>query len=138
MEHMNWEQLARYLNGEARPEDQAEIGEWLSADKENREIFESLKDKWDKTANMNKEQYNVDKASGLKCPVCAVFFQYPGSLWWKPTIPLHFVCRKCHLELDIKCLTLTNETLISELKAIGKGEQAFPSWMRGNITGDEE
>jgi len=85
-----------------------------------------------------KEQYNVDKASGLKCPVCAVFFQYPGSLWWKPTIPLHFVCRKCHLEFDIKCLTLTNETLITELKAIGKGEQAFPSWMKGNIQGDEE
>ena len=85
-----------------------------------------------------KDKYDVDKASGLKCPVCAVFFQYPGSLWYKSYRPDHFVCRKCHLEFTLTCNTIDNADLITELKLIGKGEQAFPSWMKGNIRGDED
>jgi len=62
IEHIDWEQLARFVNGEATEEDLTEIEEWLSADIKNRELFESLKDKWDKIGTMNKEQYNVDRA----------------------------------------------------------------------------
>ncbi len=62
IEYIDWEQLARYINDESTEEDRSEVNEWLSADKENRELFESLRDKWDKTGTMNKEQYNVDKA----------------------------------------------------------------------------
>jgi len=85
-----------------------------------------------------KEKYSVEKASGLKCPVCAVFFQFPGSLWYNPKNPTHFICRKCRLEFNINCLTLPISDIITELKAIGKGEQPFPSWMKGNITGGGE
>lgn len=100
----------------------------------------SLASRLQKTGELTefKEKYNVDKASGLKCPVCAVFFQFPGSLWLNRNDHTKFVCRKCLLEFVLACLTLPNDTLMGELKTIGKGEQTLPSWMKGNITGDED
>ena len=62
MEQIDWEQLARYLNGEATGEDQLRIDEWLEADKANRELFGLLKTNWEKTGAMNKEKYDVDSA----------------------------------------------------------------------------
>lgn len=85
-----------------------------------------------------KERYGVERTSGLKCPVCATFFQFPGSLWLNESDHTKFVCKKCRLEFKVECLTIPNDNLMKELRKIGKGEQAFPSWMKGNITGGEE
>jgi len=86
-----------------------------------------------------KEKYNVEKSSGLKCPVCGAFFQYPpGSLWYSPTNPTHFVCRKCRLEFNLNCITLPIPDIIKELKGSGKGEHTLPSWIEGNTTGGED
>ena len=78
-----------------------------------------------------KEKYNVERATPLKCPACAVFFQWPGSLWINKTSPTRFVCKKCKLEFTLACLTLSNDNLIEELRKIAKGEQkSFPSWYK--------
>jgi len=77
-----------------------------------------------------KDKFGVEKASGLKCPACAAFFQYPGSLWYRPINPIHFVCRKCKLEFRIDSLTVPNLELIEEVKRISKGKGGFPSWLK--------
>jgi ferric-dicitrate binding protein FerR (iron transport regulator) len=62
MEHIDWEKMAKLINGEASSEDKSEMEDWLSADEENRKLYNTLKRNWDKTGMMNKEQYDVDKA----------------------------------------------------------------------------
>jgi len=75
-----------------------------------------------------KEKYNTERATPLKCPVCAVFFQYPGSLWINKDDHTKFVCRKCKLEFTLKCLTLDNDILISDLRKAAKGELTEINW----------
>lgn len=78
-----------------------------------------------------KEKYNTEKATPLKCPTCAAFFQWPGSLWINKDDDKKFVCRKCKLEYTITCHTLSVDSLIKEIRKISKGEQTgLPSWLK--------
>lgn len=64
-----------------------------------------------------KERYSVTQASGLRCPKCSQYGLGGGSLWWDPSLSKHFVCRKCLLEFEIKCLTRPIEKVIEEVKS---------------------
>ena len=75
-----------------------------------------------------KEKYNTERATPLKCPVCAQFYQYPGSLWINKNDHTKFVCRKCKLEFKLECLTVDNEILISDLRKAAKGELTSINW----------
>ena len=75
-----------------------------------------------------KEKYNTERATPLKCPVCAVFYQYPGSLWINKDNPIEFVCRKCHFQFRLECHTVPNEKLIEDLRKAAKGELTSISW----------
>jgi len=75
-----------------------------------------------------KEKYNTERATPLKCPVCAQFYQYPGSLWIDKDDPTKFVCRKCKLEFELKCLTVPNSLLIEDLRKAAKGELTSINW----------
>ena len=63
-----------------------------------------------------KEKYQVSQASGLRCPKCTQYGLGGGSLWWDSLRSSHFVCRKCLLEFEIKCLTKPIEDVIEEIK----------------------
>jgi len=75
-----------------------------------------------------KEKYNTERATPLKCPVCSVFYQYPGSLWINKDDPTKFVCKKCKLEFDLVCLTVDNTKLIEDLRKAAKGELTGIDW----------
>lgn len=77
-----------------------------------------------------KEKYDVEMASGLKCPSCAAYLQSPGSLWYRPMRPTHYVCRRCFLEFDIVCKTVPMEKVAEESKQAGKGIGFLPSWLK--------
>lgn len=70
-----------------------------------------------------KEQYEVEKATPLKCPACAPLMQSPGSLYYNPANPTRFVCRKCKLIYTLECHTLPNEDLIANIRLIIKGDK---------------
>lgn len=99
-----------------------------------------LIDKLGKQENLRgfKDKYDVEKTSGLKCPSCAAYLQSPGSLYYNPSNPIHFVCRKCKLEFRIFCLTIENIVLIEELKRVAKGEGGLPSWIKQEGQPEEE
>ena len=66
-----------------------------------------------------KEKYNVERSTPLKCPACSQWGQTGGSLW-RGKDKNRFVCRKCHLEWRIECLTQSTEELIIQIKQIQK------------------
>jgi len=77
-----------------------------------------------------KDKYGVVGASGLKCPACAAYLESPGSLWWNPENPTHFVCRKCHLVLKIECEHYPIQTVCEELKKVSSGKgSGLPFWL---------
>lgn len=78
-----------------------------------------------------KEKYNAERATPLKCPVCSLFYQYPGSLWVNRTDHTKFVCKKCRLEFTLICLTLDNDILIDNMRKAAKGELTETNWMPG-------
>ena len=75
-----------------------------------------------------KEKYNTERATPLKCPVCSVFLQSPGSLWINKDDHTRFVCKKCKLEFTLICHTHPNDTLINELRKAAKGEATSIKW----------
>jgi len=75
-----------------------------------------------------KERYNVERATPLKCPVCAQFYQYPGSLWINKDDHTRFVCKKCKLEFTLVCHTVNNDVLINDLRKAAKGELTSINW----------
>ena len=75
-----------------------------------------------------KEKYNTQRATHLKCPVCAQFYQYPGSLWINKDDHTKFVCKKCKLEYNLECLTVPNDKLIEDLRKATKGKLTSISW----------
>ena len=75
-----------------------------------------------------KEKYNTERATPLKCPVCAQFYQYPGSLWINKNDHTKFVCRKCKLEFKLECLDVPNVKLIDGLRKAAKGELTEVNW----------
>ena len=77
-----------------------------------------------------KVKYNVERATPLKCPVCSIFLQSPGSLWINKDDPTQFVCRKCKLEFTLICNTVDNGTLISDLRKAVKNELTTLSWFQ--------
>lgn len=75
-----------------------------------------------------KEKYNTERATPLKCPVCSVFYQYPGSLWVNKDNHAQFVCKKCKLEFSLICNTVDNDKLIEDLRKAAKGELTGIDW----------
>lgn len=76
-----------------------------------------------------KEKYKVDRASSLKCPACAAVLRSPGTLYWDPTRPNHFVCKKCKTIYHIECKTVPIEDLVENIRLILKGdEKAVLRW----------
>lgn len=67
-----------------------------------------------------KEKYNVERASPLKCPACSGWQMSGGSLWMDKDDPNRFVCRKCHIEWKVECLTYSNEELIIKIREANK------------------
>jgi len=84
-----------------------------------------------------KEKYNTERATPLKCPVCSVFYQYPGSLWINKDDPTKFVCKKCKLEFSLICNTVDNDILISDLRKAAKGELTSISWFNQKEVDDD-
>jgi len=80
-----------------------------------------------------KESYNLDRATPLRCPVCSVYLQSPGSLWADKIDPTKFVCRKCKLEFTLICHTPKNSQLIDDLRKIVKGEGTLPEWIKTSV-----
>jgi len=78
-----------------------------------------------------KEKYNTERATPLKCPVCAQFYQYPGSLWINKDDHTKFVCRRCKLEFTLICQTVENDKLIEDLRKAAKGELTETNWIPG-------
>jgi len=70
-----------------------------------------------------KAEYNVSKASGLKCPFCSTLEQKAaGSLWYDESDYSHLVCRKCLTEFSISSKPYSISELIENLRKIKKGE----------------
>src|SRR3972149_3595098 len=81
----------------------------------------SLASKLQKQAELQefKEKYEVERATPLKCPACSQWGQTGGSLW-RGEEKNRFVCRKCHLEWKVECLTISTEEVILQIKQTGK------------------
>jgi len=65
-----------------------------------------------------KSTYKVTNSSSLKCPACTT--QFGGTLWWNPSEPNKFVCRKCKLEFSIAVFGKKMEDLVKEVKELNK------------------
>lgn len=78
-----------------------------------------------------KNEFDVVKSSGLRCPACSQYGQSGGSLWWNPNrygslekkfpeseviLDHEFVCRKCERVWHIECTTHPIEDVIKEIK----------------------
>ena len=68
-----------------------------------------------------KEKYHLLRASPFKCPNCK-----EGTLWISKVLN-RFTCRKCLLEFDLECISISTEELILKLREIKKefGEYAY-------------
>lgn len=65
-----------------------------------------------------KDKYEVDHASGLKCPGCTEGNQFGGGSLWGPRrgTDNEYVCRKCLLEWRIDCTSDDVEEVIRRIK----------------------
>ncbi len=57
----NWNLLAKFMAGEANPEEVAALEEWRNANPSNNELFQKIKSDWKKMERMN-ARFDVDKA----------------------------------------------------------------------------
>jgi transmembrane sensor len=57
----NWDLLAKFLAGEANPEEVTALEEWRNANPSNNELLQKLKSDWKKMERMN-ARFDVDKA----------------------------------------------------------------------------
>ena len=57
----NWPRLARYLAGEASPDERAELERWLAADPRHRALLDDARRRWD-AAGADRPSFNVDSA----------------------------------------------------------------------------
>lgn len=65
-----------------------------------------------------KSKYEVQRASGLKCPGCLQGNQYGGGSLWGPRTGTdnQYVCRKCGLLWTIVCMNRDVREVIKEIK----------------------
>jgi len=69
------------------------------------------------------KEFKVQKATPLKCPACSYYMQTGGTLWGPvKDEPNHYVCRKCRLVWELKCVSEPTEELFQKLRQIKKGE----------------
>ena len=66
-----------------------------------------------------KTRYHAVRASPLKCPACSSAGYSGGSLWVTET-KNQFVCRRCKLEWELNCLTVSTDELIFKMRQIEK------------------
>lgn len=71
-----------------------------------------------------REEYQVERASPLKCPACSQYGMSGGTLWG-PVIDTsdEFVCRKCRLRFRVNCLSMSNDELMIQMRKIQKGDE---------------
>ena len=86
IEHENQEILiARYFNGEASPDEIAELQKWLGSSRDNLLYFQQLKNIWDNSEHVNDEKM-IDVDSAFNLIKKRVIFKSPVSnflYYWK-------------------------------------------------------
>src|SRR5688500_11347296 len=58
---IDWPRLARYLAGEASPQERAELERWTAADPRHRALLDDARRRWD-AAGADRPSFNVDSA----------------------------------------------------------------------------
>lgn len=83
-----------------------------------------------------KEEFQVVRATPLKCPACASIQQSPGSLWAHKEFKDRFTCRKCRVTYHITAEPVSTEQLILRLRAIKAGDRsASLQWNEEDLDG---
>ncbi len=104
--------------------------EFLDKLLKNPKLLQQLKRKDEKEKFLN--TYKVSKATPFKCPACSAYLQSGGTLWGPAEgSDNQYVCRKCMLVWNVRCITEPNDVIASKVREIKKGKA-------GNLLGESQ